>query len=724
MINLNYLGHINAEDNSEQLLKNHLMEVSQLSEIFAEEFGENEAGKFVGLYHDIGKYSQEFQKYIRHESNKKVDHSTAGARELFNIKSPLNLLAAFCIAGHHSGIPDIGNSKIFENTGTTFFARVKCKEIPNYSEYSTEIEKPTTQNNSKLLPLISREIFSVMFYARMLFSCLVDADFLDTEKFMSKGKFQRGNFYNLEVLKNIFDNYIEKNFLNENIARYNAPINQKRRQILKDCISKGDNSTENLISLTVPTGGGKTISSMAFALHNAIKNGRKKIIYVIPYTSIIEQNAKIFADIFGSENIIEHHSGAEYDDTESEENLKKLATENWDAPIIVTTNVQFFESLFSNRTSKCRKLHNIANSIIIFDEAQMIPTEFLKPCAKSINELTKYYNCTAVLCTATQPSLEKFFDGNITEICSNVEENYNFFRRTQINVLEEKFFVENLSEQLKKFSQVLCIVNKKKTAGKIFENLQGEENIFYLSTNLCPVHRSKVLKEIKYCLEKNLPCRVISTSLVEAGVDLDFPCVYRELAGLDSIIQAAGRCNREGKFSKAESTVYVFKLADEKIINSQKLRINSTNLVCEKYFSEIDSPPAIKYYFENLNKLDGSKLDKFGILQLHEKKSMPFKEIAEKFKLINENTKSVFIPFDENARQIEQRLLNGEISRTLLRKAGKYIVNVYREQYEKMLAAQKIKLINESLSVLIDLNLYDSNTGLNQNIEDGIGIFF
>lgn len=719
---MKYLGHINAEDNSEQTLKNHLMEVSKLAEFFAEEFGENEIGKIAGLYHDIGKYSPEFQKYIRQESNKKVDHSTAGARELFNIKSPVNLLAAFCIAGHHGGLQNIGSPKISDEK--TFFTRMN-KEIPNYEKYLTEIEKPDAQSNSKLLHLISKEIFSVMFYTRMIFSCLVDADFLDTEKFMGKGKIQRGNFYNLEELKNIFDNYIKKTFLNENNARYNVPINQKRRQILKECIEKGDNSTENLISLTVPTGGGKTISSMAFALHNAIKNGRKKIIYVIPYTSIIEQNAKIFSDIFGSENVVEHHSGAEYDDTEFEENIKKLAAENWDAPIIVTTNVQFFESLFSNRTSKCRKLHNIANSVIIFDEAQMIPTEFLKPCTKIINELTKYYNCTAVLCTATQPSLEKFFDGQvISEICSNVEENYNFFRRTQIKVLEEKISAEDLSEQLKNFSQVLCIVNKKKTAEKIFENLQGKENIFYLSTNLCPVHRSKVLQKIKTCLEKNLPCRIISTSLVEAGVDLDFPCVYREIAGLDSIIQAAGRCNREGKFSKNESAVYVFKIADEKILNSQKIRISSTNLVSEKYFSEIDSPQAIKYYFENLHKLDGNKSDKFGILELHEKKSMPFKEIAEKFKLINENTKSVFIPFDENARQIEQRLLNGEISRALLRQAGKYFVNVYDEIYKKMFAAQKIKLINESLSVLIDLNLYDSNTGLNQNIEDGIGIFF
>ena len=376
----------------------------------------------------------------------------------------------------------------------------------------------------------------------------------------------------------IFDNYITKNFFNEDNARYNEPINRRRRKILQECISSGSNTTENLMSLTVPTGGGKTIASMAFALNNAIKNGRQRIIYVIPYTSIIEQNAKVFAGIFGGENVVEHYSSAEYDDTDSEEgNIKRLATENWDAPIIVTTNVQFFESLFSNRTSKCRKLHNIANSVIIFDEMQIIPEGFLKPCLKSIEQLTKQYNCTAVICTATQPSLEKFFERQvINEICSEVENNYDFFRRTTITVLERKLTKEEMSERLKNNSKVLCIVNKKKSANEIFEMLKDEENTFCLTTNLCSVHRSKILQQIKSCLEENKSCRVISTSLVEAGVDLDFPCVYREKAGLDNIIQSAGRCNREGKFSKEDSLTFVFTLSDEKIIFAQSLRVKAT----------------------------------------------------------------------------------------------------------------------------------------------------
>ena len=719
---MKFLGHKNSKDDSEQLLNEHLIGVSRLAGKFASEFGEADIGKIVGLYHDIGKYSLEFQKYIRGERKLRTDHSTAGAYELYNVKNYVNLISAFCVAGHHGGLINIGMPSIPDET--TFFGRLK-KKIPNYDAYKQEIEIPHASSNSKLLPIIIKDSFAAMFYTRMIFSCLVDADFLDTEKFMRAGKINRGGFSEVALLKKILDEYIDKNFLNEKNVRYNEPINQRRREILKECTNNGDKFTENLLSLTVPTGGGKTISSMAFALHNAVKNGRKRIIYVIPYMSIIEQTAKIFADIFGPGNVIEHHSGAEYNDTDSqEENIKRLATENWDAPIIVTTNVQFFESLFSNRTSKCRKLHNIANSVIIFDEAQMIPTEFLKPCAAAINELTKHYNCTAVLCTATQPSMEKLFEGQqMKEICSNVEENYNFFRRSGIKVLEEKITADELVERLKANRQVLCIVNKKKTAGEIFENLKDAENIFYLSTNLCPVHRAQILTQIKKCLEENQACRVISTSLVEAGVDLDFPCVYRETAGLDSIIQAAGRCNREGKFSANESLTYVFKLADEKTLPRQNLRISATNLVCEKYFSEIDSPPAIKFYFDYLHKLSGNNLDKKEILEKLSK-DLKFKDIAEKFKLIDEDTKAVLIPYDEVAKDMAQRLLSGEFSRALLRKAGKYVVNVYGETFKEMLAAQKITMVDESLALLSDLNFYDKNSGLNQKIESGSAIIF
>lgn len=706
-----YLGHKNPTDNTEQLLLDHLHGVSTLASLFASEFGESDAGKIVGLYHDIGKYSEQFQNYIRHETHEKVDHSTAGALEV------RHLLIALCIAGHHSGIPNLGIKGIPDS----FWARMS-KKLPDYSVYKSELPAPSSQIKSRLLTeiLSSKNFFSAMFYTRMIFSCLVDADFLDTENFMYKGNTGRGSYPSIEELKIQFDDYIGKTFLNKNHVCYNTPINVRRRAILEECIAKGETSTKKLLRLTVPTGGGKTIASMAFALHNAVKNGKRRIIYVIPYTSIIEQTAKIFSNIFGAENVLEHHMNAEYNNSDAgAENKNYLATENWAAPIIVTTNVQFFESLFSNRTSKCRKLHNIANSVVIFDEAQLIPIDFLRPCSTAIEELTLRYRCTSVLCTATQPALENIFNvSNIPEICSNVEDNYNYFRRVTIKVCELEMDLEDLASQLLQYRQILCIVNTKKIARRLFEGLKNEKNVFHLSTNLCPAHRSIVMKEIKRCLTDGKNCRVISTSLVEAGVDLDFPCVYREITGLDSIIQAAGRCNREGRHSKVQSLVYVFSLKNSTQRGFQSRRVSASKIVLEKYASELDSPTAIRGYFGCL--YQWSQMDKKQILS-RSNKTMPFKDIAADFSLIEEHTKPVFIPFDSEAKKIAARLRNDEISRTLLRQAGKYIVNVYYgspvSPYEKFLAARKIEALDNALAILIDESAYDASTGLNQNFD-------
>lgn len=695
----------------------HLNGVSALAGLFASEFGESEIGKIVGLYHDIGKYSEQFQSYMRHETNAKVDHSTAGALEVHN------LLIALCIAGHHSGIPNLGVKGIPDS----LWARLS-KKLPDYSAYKAELSEPSSQIHSSLLTeiLSSKNFFSAMFYTRMIFSCLVDADFLDTENFICKGATGRGSYLSIEELKIKFDNHIYKDFLNKNHVNYDKAINARRRKILEECIVTGENSTRNLLRLTVPTGGGKTIASMAFALHNAVKNGKRRIIYVIPYTSIIEQTAKVFSDVFGR-NVLEHHRNAEYDNFDTgDENRNCLATENWAAPIIVTTNVQFFESLFSNRTSKCRKLHNIANSVVIFDEAQLIPVDFLRPCTAAIECMVMHYRCTAVLCTATQPALENIFNvSDIPEICSNVEENYSYFQRVTIKVRETEMELADLAAQLLQYRQVLCIMNTKGTARRLFENLQNEQNVFHLSTNLCPAHRSIVMKEIRRCLVTDKNCRVIATSLVEAGVDLDFPCVYREITGLDSIIQAAGRCNREGRCSKDQSVVFVFSLKDSTQRGFQDRRVSALKIILEKYASELDSPAAIRGYFDCL--YQWSQTDKKQIMA-RSNKTMPFQNIAADFSLIEARTKPVFIPFDDEAKKIAARLRIGERSRKLLRQAGKYMVNVYYgspvSPYEKFLDARKIEALDNALAILIDESIYDASTGLNQNFDEGQAIIF
>lgn len=719
---ISFWGHC-SDDGRVQPLLEHLDGVALLAEKFADTFGDSEMGKLIGRYHDIGKYSKEFQNYIRAGGGKKVDHSSAGMQEIWNMKRRELIAAAFCIAGHHGGLPDGGTKVDLADSGT-LCGRLR-KKLFDYSAYKTEGNAVNLGQMSSLQKTVQTSKFAFMFYTRMLFSCLVDADFLDTERFM-RGEMERGAFANLELLKEKLDLYIEQKFMHPV-----SDINKRRTKILNECIAAGNERDDSLQSLTVPTGGGKTIASLAFALHHAVRMGKRRIIYVIPYTSIIEQTATIFRDILGEENIVEHHIQAEYDDADERMNRQRLATENWDAPIIVTTNVQFFESLFANRTSRCRKLHNIVNSVVIFDEAQMIPIDFLSPCIEAIKELSEHYHCTMLLCTATQPALDKFFSGKIREICSDVEGDYDFFRRTAISRLKSPLSLENLAERLMSREQVLCIVNTKREARELFGKLSGEGN-WHLSTNLYPEHRKRQLNAIRSALKKGEPCRVIATSLIEAGVDVDFPCVYRQLAGLDSIIQAAGRCNREGKRTREESVVYVFKLEQEVKNTALALNRSITEEVCEnaKYAIDLGSPEAIRKYFDSLHQIDPRKLDTHGILSCVQEENFSFSKIANQFVIIEDCTKPVLIPVEESAREIVEALRSGNASRALLRQAGKYCVNVrFGREFtplEKLFRNGKIEAVdeNENLYVLLDTNLYDGNVGLKDNVEEGQAIMY
>ena len=710
MKTIEFWGH-RAENGRVQLLLEHLQGVSNLAGEFADAFGEKEMGKLVGLYHDIGKYSKEFQEYIRAGGGRKIDHSSAGMQELMATKRKELIAAAFCVAGHHGGLPD-GGTKVDVPDSGTLQGRQK-KTLCDYSAYREEWSEPTFGAPSSLQQGTMASKFAFMFYTRMLFSCLVDADFLDTERFM-RGETKRGAFASLETLKEKLDAHIERNFLHPV-----SEINKRRTKILLECLTAGDERDDSLQSLTVPTGGGKTIASLAFALHHAVRMGRRRIIYVIPYTSIIEQTAAIFRDILGDENVVEHHMQAEYDDMDETMNRKRLATENWDAPIIVTTNVQFFESLFANRTSRCRKLHNISNSVVIFDEAQMIPVEFLRPCMEAVKELTEHYHCTALLCTATQPSLDKFFSRKIREICSDVAGNYDFFRRTTISRTESPLSLETLAARLMREEQVLCIVNTKREARELFEKLSGVGN-WHLSTNLYPEHRKRQLDAIRTALKNGEPCRVVATSLIEAGVDVDFPCVYRQLAGLDSIVQAAGRCNREGKRVREESKVYVFRSEQEKKNPSIALNRSVAETVCNKrdYADDLGAPAAIRFYFDLLHRIESSGekdgLDAHAILRNIENKQFPFAQTAKDFILISDATKPIFIPVGREAETIAETLRRGDYSRSLLRRAGKYIVSVYEDFALKLEEKGRIVATDDEkkLYILTDKDLYDSSVGL------------
>ena len=744
-----YLGHLDEETGREQLLRDHLTGVAELAGRFAAAFGEEAMGRLLGLYHDIGKYSKEFQEYLRadEEENKRrrgrIDHSTAGAQEIVKLgqgtgqgkssrlSKGMAHVMAFCIAGHHGGIPNQGTPANTEEEGT-LLGRLKRRNLPDYRAYH-EAKLEDVLPASRLLEQVARAPFSAMLYTRMLFSCLVDADFLDTEDFMSAGNVEREGFASMETLLERLQKSLEEKFskpkTEKEKQKRQLPINEKRSALLAQSIAAGKEAKGNLYRLTIPTGGGKTISSLAFALHYAAhaKRKRKRIIYVIPYTSIIEQNAAVFRDLLDPDSVVEHHQNVDYDDVQDMDmNRKRLATENWDAPVIVTTNVQFFESLFSNRPSKCRKLHNLAESIVIFDEAQMIPLDYLRPSLAAIEALVRHYDCTAVLCTATQPPLGQFFPADLQpiEICPALVENADFFRRTTIRLREEAMTEESLAAELAAQERVLCIVNVKKTAQRIFDLLGEQEGTYHLSTNLYPVHREQVLEEIRERLKDGKPCRVISTSLVEAGVDLDFPCVLREINGLDSIVQAAGRCNREGRRLAEESVVHVFSL--EKLARNAQLSAEITKNVARSFAEDLASPEAIRRYFEELYDLSGkNRLDKKGVLGQSGK--FAFADIADDVRLIEDRTKPIFIPQSEEGQALLARLERGERSRALMRKVGRYIVTVYtgytEAPFEQLAAQGRIRMLDENLAVLVDMAVYDSEKGLSSNVGEGEGMF-
>lgn len=725
---MEYIAHTN-EKKKEQSIKEHLENTAQLCGKFADSFGAYKEGYCCGLLHDIGKYSAKFQNKIR-GAEERVDHSTAGARVCWE-KKGMYMLLSYCIAGHHAGLPDTGEPG-GSNGSRTMLKRME-KKVEDYQAYTSEIEIPVLKT-PPFFPVKSEnpDFFQSMFI-RMLYSCLVDADYLDTEAFMKEGKIDRNPGESIEILYEKLEHFISGWLANKDVDT----INGRRTEILKSCLEKGE-SDRGLFRLTVPTGGGKTVASLAFALKHAKKNNMDRIIYVIPYTSIIEQNAQVFRDILGKENVLENHCNVEYepdkksDDAaieEMDEELKsmQLAAENWDKPVVVTTNVQFFESLFANKSTKCRKLHNIANSVIIFDEAQMLPNDYLKPCIAAIEQLLRYYRCSIVLCTATQPALKKVMSQDIkaVELCPRMEEQFRFFKRASIMNLG-KISSEDLVHRLKQENQALCIVNTRIRAQKIYQEIKGE-SIYHLSTTMYPIHRKRVLSRIREQLESKKKCVVISTSLVEAGVDLDFQTAYRQLAGVDSMIQAAGRCNREGRRKIGECTANIFRLDEMEYAPGQRLQIDVTKSLLEdkRNLEDLDT---IEKYFEVLYHFLGESLDKKSIMERFKRRIFPFATVSKEFKLIEENSKTILITKEPEAAKIYEELKIKGFTKKLAREMGQYCVQVRENDYQKMSAAGMLKPISEEMKedyfVLTEPEKYTEEMGLVLDAEYGQAVFF
>lgn len=692
-----YLAHIDETTGREQSIKDHLTGTAILASRFAQPFNSGKEAYACGMLHDIGKYSDAFQKRLL--GGNKTDHSTAGSQVAYkNLRDPY---MAFCIAGHHAGIPDIG-TKMDSESSATLWGRLKRK-VENFEAYEEEIPNAVSNVPAEL----TSTTYDKQFYTRMLYSCLVDADFIDTEEFMSNGTIKRA--------KHSIDNLELK--LNQYVKAYENPqgsLNRTRCEILKSVVC-GAGQEEGLFTLTVPTGGGKTIASVAFALRHAALHGMRRVIYVIPYCSIIEQTQKTFETIFGKENVIAHYSNVEYDTENSKEAEQRyLAAENWDAPIVLTTAVQFFESLYSNRSSACRKLHNIVDSVLIFDEAQMMPVPYLIPCVESISALIRNYHCSAVLCTATQPSLNRLFEKQemlpnrkAFELCPSEYSCSEVFHRVNFK-MEGTLSNDELAEKINDENQVLCVVNSRQQAQDLFKELNGC-NVYHLSTRMTPRDRKQKLEEIRMLLKKGEDCKVISTSLIEAGVDIDFPTVYRSFAGLDSIIQAAGRCNREGKRDPEKSIVHVFetncKIPDLLLqnINAAKHAISDT--------PKIDSSECVSDYFDFLFYClkDETALDAHQIV--NECNMFNFKTVSETFHLIDSHEYTIYIETKENRDQV-YKYINFGPNKELMRVLNMDSVSVPEYQFKQLADRGDVKRIDVNTGVLKNPALYSKDTGL------------
>ena len=697
-------GHWVIQSNEE-----HTAGVAKLATRFSDEFGMPSWGKILGILHDKGKESTAFQQHIKKESGYEPDlkvkgdycHAYVGgiiARKLYG-KSFDNFLANQ-IASHHTGLHD---SDELDND--------LSKTLPQ--EIDDCIEKIQLD---RLRANIASNDFHHL--ARMLYSCLVDADFLDTEAFMDKeSSALRENKAKLTSLLPLLERHLKS------LKKDDSEVNKIRSKVQRQCLNMSD-SPVGFYSLTVPTGGGKTLSSLLWAMKHAIHNGQKRIIIAIPYTSIIMQTAAILRNIFGEENVLEHHSNVDPEAIKDERlNEKiKLATENWDYPIIVTTNAQLFESMFSNKPSKCRKLHNIANSVIILDEVQTLPADYLQPIVDSLKTYNKLFNVSVLLTTASQPVLSGLIEGcnpkasfkgveNITEIIPADFKLHDKLRRVKLEFDDEGNTYDEVAAMLCKHPKVLCIVNTRKDAKELYERLPQEGITLHLSKMMCPAHISETIEQIKKALNdnKNEIIRVISTQLVEAGVDIDFPVVYRQEAGLDSILQAAGRCNREGK--NDISTTYVFSLSKEHNLPKGYIQdANNARLNLQETFDWFSSEAMASYFKQLYCRRD--TFDKKDIKHyLYNVTELYFATAAKEFQLIEDNGKNVIVCW-KDSMDLVQELLDKGPSYRLIKKLSKYTVNIKQRQFDKLKEIGVVSEKAEGLYVVEYKEQYDKHIGL------------
>ncbi|MGR9107381.1 MAG: CRISPR-associated helicase Cas3' [Gammaproteobacteria bacterium] len=733
-----FIAHVKPTENGfvTHDLCDHLMKVAQLAAYFAKEIGEDWA-ELAGRWHDLGKYRPAFQAYIQKESgydpdahvsgeySRKTAHASTGA-VYASQQGPWGRVLAYLIAGHHAGLPDYEHDcaqgrglREIVHEDESMLKEALDQSIP---EHILRFDPPTT------IPKGGIECGHL--WIRMLFSCLVDADFLDTERFMDPDKAtRRSQPVTMPRLLDCFNQFTQQ----LRAQASDTLLNRIRNSILLPCRIAA-RKKPGVFTLTVPTGGGKTLSSLAFALEHAALHNKQRIIYAIPYTSIIEQTADIFRELFAplGEILVEHHSNTDADQFNHENNWSRLATENWDAPLIVTTTVQLFESLYAARTSRCRKLHNLVNSVIVIDETQLLPIQHLKPIRHAIDVLKAHYGVTFVLSTATPTGLDsqhdpfgrRFLQGiESEEIIQNPEQHYAALKRVSIELpqdFDDASSWEAVRDRLVEHESVLCVVNTRRDARTLFELMP--KGCFHLSATMCAEHRSKVIESIRSRLKKGQATRVVSTQLIEAGVDLDFPVVFRALAGLDSIVQSAGRCNREGKLELGR--VVVFVPPSKTPPGLLTIGAHTAISLLSGFEGKIDAPETFKAYFNSLfcavRNLDQSNL--LSKLQKNaEACQFQFRTAAREFRMIeDEETVSVFVRYGEEGGEVDRWLsmLAHKPERWLLRKLQRYSVSVYRYQFEALRQRGEVEEISPGYYAQSKAGVYSEKTGLQIEIPE------
>lgn len=709
------VAHIKRNQQNEivaiQTNEEHSICVAERARMFAEEFGMGEWGYVLGLLHDKGKEGEEFQEYIRdvngipgHKgwTQKGKAHAYVGAiiaHQLYGATSEPILCNP--IASHHRGLYD-------------YFELESVLENNNPPCRDTDIKKMNLKR-----PKFKISAEEIHHLSRCLFSCLIDADYLDTERFMNEASFYaRNNDKTLKELLPVLENHLKS--LSEGAE--DSKVNRVRKDVQKECrlAASGD---RGFYSLTVPTGGGKTLASILWAMKHAVHNGQKRIIIAIPYTSIIVQTAAVLKSIFGEENVLEQHSVFDFESIENKDNRlrAKLATENWDYPIVVTTNVQLFESMFSSKPSDCRKLHNLVNSVIILDEVQVLPTDFLQPIIDALKAYKNMFGISVLFTTASQPVLSGIIEGcnprasfsgieNIKEIIPKEYALHKKLRRVELQIDNSGSTYTEIADRLSTHDVVLCIVNTRKDAREVFERLPKEGLTIHLSRMMCPRHVSQRIESIKRALSDNSEkvIRVVATQLIEAGVDIDFPVVYRQEAGLDSILQAAGRCNREGK--KAMATTYVFSLRNEhnlygSIVDANNARLNILHV------NDWFAPETMIEYFKQLY-CRKETFDKKGMKELlYKPNEICFEQASQEFRLIEETGKTVVVNMEDSLELVEKLKIEG-MSYPLMRRLSQYSVNIHERDFLELKSYGAIDEVCEGIYVVNDRAQYDNDIGL------------